>query len=84
MVPISLLHASVNTLTIISVTHNSIYLAYKLYAIIKRVSWMLNVIDLNVIVPCSDAKIFENSYICKRLRILHIFLPKEVCLSTKK
>ena len=45
---------------------------------------MLNVIDLNVIVPCSDAKIFENSYICKRLRILHIFLPKEVCLSTKK
>ena len=48
MVPTSLLHAPLNTLTINSVTNNPIHLAYKLYAIIKVFLWMLNVSDLIV------------------------------------
>ena len=43
MVSTYLLHARLNTLTIISVTNNSICLVYKLYAIIKLLLWMLNV-----------------------------------------
>ena len=46
MIPIAhnpILHAPLNTLTIISATNNSIHLMYKLYAIIKVLLWMLNV-----------------------------------------
>ena len=44
----SLLYAPLNTLTIISVTDNSIHLVHKLHAIIKVLLWMLNVSGLVV------------------------------------
>ena len=42
------LHDFLNTLTVISVTNNSIHLAYKLYAFIKVLLWMLNITGLVV------------------------------------
>ena len=58
------LHDFLNTLTVISVTNNSIHLAYKLYAFIKVLLWMLNITGLVVF----TAQIFFKLFYYKRLR----------------
>ena len=65
MVPTSLLHVPLNTLTIISVKNNSIHLTYKLYAIVKVLLWMLNVSGLVVLTTQKylQTLLFENVYV---------------------
>ena len=65
MVPTSLLHVPLNTLTIISVQNNSIHLTYKLYAIVKVLLWMLNVSGLVVLTTQKylQTLLFENVYV---------------------
>ena len=62
----SILHAPLNTLTIIYVINNFIHLACKLYVFRKALLWMLNVRGL--VINVHDAKVFENSSISKLLR----------------
>ena len=65
MVSTYLLHARLNTLTIISVTNNSICVVYKLYAIIKLLLWMLNVNGLVVFTTQKylQTLLFANVYV---------------------